>query len=278
MYQDYERAFTDGTGLPLSFHQPDMLVVVHYPKKQENPFSALISEIKEACAFNYAAQCKLEQEARFVPKTTKCFAGLCETAVPVRVGDNLIGFLHTGQIFLQQPDQAGFNRVAATLVKWGSEVDLKRLEDAYFNTRVLTAKRYDALIRLLDTFAKHLASCSHALVLNAPQNASPAMARAQTFIADHSDEELSLSTVAQVVNMSATYFSEKFKEATSINFVEFVARTRIEKTCNLLQNPNLRINEIAFEVGFQSLSQFNRTFRQVVGESPRSHRAKLALH
>lgn len=279
MYQDYVRAFTDGTGLPLVLHGPEMLTVTRYPKRQENPFSAMVSKVKEVCAFNYVAQCKLELEAHHAPKTSECFAGLCETAVPVRVGENLIGFLRTGQILLERPDIAGFENVAATLLKWGSRIDLNRLKEAYFKTRVISAKQYDALIKLLETFAKHLASRIPVLILNTPQaNASSSMTRARTFIADHSDENLSLTTVAQVANMSATYFSGKFKEATSINFVEFVARTRIEKSCNLLLNPNLRISEIAFKVGFQSLSQFNRSFRQVVGESPRAHRTKLSLH
>jgi AraC-like DNA-binding protein/ligand-binding sensor protein len=278
MYQDYERAFTEGTGLPLSLHGPDMLMLARHGRKNQNPLCKIMATVNESCAACYALQLKLEHEARFAPKTMKGFAGLCETAVPVRVGEDLIAFLQTGQILLQQPAKAEFKRLTVTLLQWGAEVDLKKLEDAYFNTRVFTSKQYGALIRLLDTFAKHLASCSQALILNAPQNLSPAMTRAQTFIENHSDEELSLTTVARAVNMSATYFSEKFKEATSINFVEFVARTRIKKACNRLQDPNLRISEIAFDVGFQSLSQFNRTFKQFVGESPRTHRVKLALH
>jgi AraC-like DNA-binding protein len=76
--------------------------------------------------------------------------------------------------------------------------------------------------------------------------------------------------------MSANYFSEKFKEATGLNFIEFVARTRIEKARNLLQNPNLRISEVAFEIGFQSLSQFNRTFKKVTGRSPTDYRGQFA--
>ena len=275
MYHDYERAFTEGTGLPLRLHGPEMLNIVRYTKKQENPFCSIMAKTNQSCAACYALQHKLEKEAQLAPKTMKCFAGLCETAVPVRVGENLIAFLQTGQILLQRPSKVQFNRVAATLLKWGAAVDLKKLEEAYFNTRILTPKQYAALIRLLDTFAKHLASCSDGLVLHAKQNASPAIARARSFIEDHSDDELSLTAVAQVVNMSATYFSEKFKEATGINFVEYVARTRIEKARNLLQNPNLRISEIAFEVGFQSLSQFNRAFKQVVGEAPRDYRTKL---
>jgi AraC-like DNA-binding protein/ligand-binding sensor protein len=278
MYHDYERAFTDATGLPLSLHGPELLHVVRYARKQENPFCAIMSKVNECCAACYNLQRKLEVEARHEAKTMKCFAGLCETAVPVRLGANLIAFLQTGQVLLHQPDMARFNRVASTLLKWGAEVDLKRLEEAYFNTRVLTPKQYEALVRLLEIFAKHLASCSEALLLHLPEHLPPAIKRAKEFIEEHSHEELSLAQVAKVVNMSATYFSEKFKAAASINFVEFVARTRIEKARRLLQNPDLRISEIAFEVGFQSLSQFNRTFKQVVGESPREHRAKLAVH
>ena len=277
MYRDYERAFTRGTGLPLRLHEPEMMKVIHYDRNQENPFCALMAKANQSCAACYAVQRKLEEEAQMQPKTLKCFAGLCETAVPVRVGENLIAFLQTGQILLQRPDKARFNRVAATLVKLGAEVDLKRLEEAYFNTRVLTPQQYESLVRLLAIFAEHLAACSQVLVLHSECKDSPAMTRARSYIEDHSADDLSLAAVARVVNMSATYFSEKFKEATGMNFVECVARTRVEKARNLLQNPNLRISEIAFDVGFQSLSQFNRAFKKVAGQSPRDYRTKLRL-
>ena len=275
MYRDYERAFTQGTGLPLRLQEPELLKLIRYTKKQENPFCALMAKTNESCAQCYTLQCKVEEEAQFQPKTLKCFAGLCETAVPVRVAENVIAFLHTGQVLLQRPDKVEFKRIAATLVKWGAEVDLKKLEEFYFNTRVLTLKQYDALIRLLNTFAEHLAACSSALVLQSQQKDSPAITQARTYIRDHSDDSMSLAAVAQVVNMSATYFSEKFKEMTGINFIEYVARTRVEKARNLLLNPNRRVSEVAFAVGFQSLSQFNRAFKKVAGQSPREYRAKL---
>jgi AraC-like DNA-binding protein len=50
---------------------------------------------------------------------------------------------------------------------------------------------------------------------------------------------------------------------------------RVEKAKNLLLNPNLRISEIAYEVGFQSLTHFNRVFKRVVGQSPTDYRAEL---
>ena len=97
--------------------------------------------------------------------------------------------------------------------------------------------------------------------------------KARSFIEEHSAEELSLTKVAKAVNISANHLSEKFKQVTGVNFVDYVARIRFEKACDLLLNSNLRISEIAFAVGFQSLSQFNRVFKKLSGKSPTEFRA-----
>jgi len=100
--------------------------------------------------------------------------------------------------------------------------------------------------------------------------------KARKFIEEHSSEELSLTRVAQAVNISANYLSEKFKNLTGVNFVEYVARVRFEKACDLLETVDRRISEIAFAVGFQSLSQFNRIFKKLSGTSPTQYRHSLA--
>src|SRR6266568_2337552 len=96
--------------------------------------------------------------------------------------------------------------------------------------------------------------------------------KARKFIHQHSDDELSLTKVAKFSNISANHLSEKFKEVAGINFVDYVARIRIGKACDLLRNSNLRISEIAFAVGFQSLSQFNRVFKKLTRKSPTQFR------
>jgi AraC-like DNA-binding protein len=100
--------------------------------------------------------------------------------------------------------------------------------------------------------------------------------KARNFIHEHSDEDLSLTKVAKSVHISPNYLSERFKEVTGVNFVDYIARHRIEKARKLLQDLNLRISEIAFAVGFQSLSQFNRVFRKLAGKSPTAYRAAKA--
>ena len=97
--------------------------------------------------------------------------------------------------------------------------------------------------------------------------------KARKYIEEHADEELSLTKVANIVNRNANYLSEKFKQVTGTNFVEYLARTRFEKACGLLRGGDLRISDIAFAAGFQSLSQFNRVFRRLSGKSPTQFRA-----
>jgi AraC-like DNA-binding protein len=96
--------------------------------------------------------------------------------------------------------------------------------------------------------------------------------KARKFIHEHSDEELSLTKVAKFSNISGNHLSEKFKAVTGINFVDYVARIRVGKARDLLGNSNLRISEIAFAVGFQSLSQFNRVFKELTQKSPTQFR------
>jgi AraC-like DNA-binding protein len=102
--------------------------------------------------------------------------------------------------------------------------------------------------------------------------------KARKFLHEHSGEKLSLTKVSRFVNVSVNHFSEKFKEVTGVNFVDYIASIRIEKACDLLQDRDLRISEIAFAVGFQSLSQFNRVFKKLSGKSPTQYRPTHAKH
>jgi len=96
--------------------------------------------------------------------------------------------------------------------------------------------------------------------------------KARRFIEENSTDELSLAKVARVANISPTHLSEKFKRVTGMNFVDYVARRRFANACRLLQENDRPVSEIAFEVGFQSLSQFNRVFKRLGGKSPRAYR------
>jgi len=275
IYEDYSKAFVETTGLPLSLQPVEawQLALRSHPK--ESPFCAIMSKNSRTCAACLQVQDQARTQSKTEPTTVRCFAGLCDTVVPVRLGNEVFGYLQTGQIFSHTPTRNQFARTARQLVEWGLKVDLAQAEEAYFHTRVIGPKQYEAMVRLLSIFAEHLSMVSNQLVVQ-QDNAEPQMiARAREFIREHQSEDLSLTEVAKAVNCSTFYFCKMFKKTTSLHFTEYLARVRIEKAKNLLLNPNLRISEIAYEVGFQSLTHFNRVFRRLVGESPTEYRQKL---
>jgi AraC-like DNA-binding protein len=235
----------------------------------------LMAKSNHTCSACLQLQAKIEKEASMEPKTLKCFAGLCDSSVPVRVGENLVAFLQTGQILTHSPTKKQFTAVTREILKYGTDVDLKSLEEAWFHSRVVPQKQYDSILRLLSIFAQHLSVVSNQLMVKQESAEAPAITRAKRFIADHHADEMSLDEVAKTVNMSAFYFCKMFKKATGMTFTDYLARIRVEKVKNLLLNPHKRISEAAFETGFQSLSQFNRVFRRIAGEAPTAYREKL---
>ena len=277
LYRDYRKAFTRATGLPLELHAPDEMKVRRPMTVKAAPFCALMAKANASCAACYALQRELEGKAQLEAKTVKCFAGLCETEVPVRVGENLIAFLHTGHVFVDRPDKAQFNRVAEELIRWGTHVDLKQAEEAYFATRVLPQPHYKSLVQLLAIFAEHLAASGSQLTLQQNQAEPTAVARARKIIDLQSQKGVSLGQVAKLVNVSANYFSELFRKTTGIRFVDYVARVRVEKAKSMLLHSQARISEVAFDVGFKSLSQFNRAFKKFAGEAPKEYRARSGV-
>ncbi|OYW73805.1 MAG: AraC family transcriptional regulator [Verrucomicrobia bacterium 12-59-8] len=275
LFQDYQSAFESATGLPLHLHETGGLPGELSSRPGGNAFCLLMAKSNQACAACFALQQKIEQQAGMEPRSLHCFAGLCESAVPVRVGEKVIAFLQTGQILLHRPDKKQFTKVAQTLIELGTEIDLKKAEEAWFATTVLKESQYQAMLRLLHIFSGHLSECANALSLEAQSAESASVTKAKVIVQTNSDDEISLGRVAKAVNVSAGYFSELFHQTTGLTFTEYVARVRVEKVKNLLANPRLQITTIAYDTGFKSLSQFNRVFKRVCGVNPREYREGL---
>ena len=276
IYQDYERAFSETTGLPVSLRSVESWQLPHHGKRHENPFCAMLAEKSRACASCLRLQQRLFDNARNEPQTLTCELGLSDTAVPIRLGERLVGFLQTGQVFRKKPTEAQFNRMAELVAEWGLAVGTDRLKQAYFETKVLSAKQHEGVVKLLAIFAQHISMVSNQILVQQESAEPPAVTRARQFIQENQAEDLSLGLVAKSVNMSTFYFCKMFKKATGLNFTNYVSRVRVEKAKNLLLNHNLRVSEIAYEVGFQSLTHFNRVFKKIMGQSPTDYRGRLS--
>jgi AraC-like DNA-binding protein len=276
IFQDYEKAFSETTGLPVSLRPVESWQLPHHGKRRENPLCAMLAEKSKSCATCLQIQQQLSESAQFEPATVTCQLGLVDTAVPVRLGDQLIGFLQTGQVLRKKASSSQMERTARLIAKWGLQMSRERLHSVYAATRVMSAKQYEAMVKLLSIFAQHISVVSNQIVVHREHSESPVIKRAKDFIVENQAEDLSLGQVAKAVNTSVFHFCKMFKKATGLNFTEYVSRVRVEKARNLLLNPNLRISEIAYEVGFQSLTHFNRVFKKITGQSPTDYRGQLA--
>jgi AraC-like DNA-binding protein/ligand-binding sensor protein len=275
IYQEYERAFSETTGLPVSLRPVESWQLPHRGKRFENPFCAIMADKSRSCAACLRLQQQVSETATNEPQTLTCELGMCDTAVPIRLGERLVGFLQTGQIFRKRPTEAQFNRTARLVAEWGVDVEAERLKQAYFATKVLSAKQHEGVVKLLSIFAQHISMVSNQILVQRENTEPMAITRAKQFIQENQSADLSLGQVAKAVNTSTFYFCKMFKKATGLNFTDYVSRLRIEKAKNLLLNRNLRVSEIAYEVGFQSLTHFNRVFKKIMGQSPTEYRDQL---
>ena len=277
LYQEYERAFTEATGLPVALRPIETWQLPLHGKRHEGPWCALMAARSRSCAQCLQVQEQLAQQATCEPHTITCGAGLCETMVPVLLGERLIGYLQTGQVFPKAPTEKQFERTVKLMAERGVAADREEMREAYFSTRTFPARQHESVVKLLAIFAQHLSILSNQILVRQENAEPPVITKAKKFIEEHQSEDLSLADVAKAVNTSSFYFCKMFRKITGINFTDYLSRLRIERAKNLLLNPNLRISEIAYEVGFQSLTHFNRVFKRIVGQAPTAFRLELAV-
>ncbi len=275
VYRGYEEAFQTGLQLPLTLRPAEHWGLPLQDCRFENPFCAMMAAQRKSCAACLHEQHRLRQSIDDGPATITCFAGLSETLVPVRHQGEAIGYLQTGQVRLAPPTNEQFEKVAKQLTAWGADFEREELKEAYFAAEPIAPERYSAMVSLLETFADHLEVITNQIVVQTENAEPPLVKKAKAFLEENFAEEISLEQVARSVSTSTFYFCKAFKKATGLTFTEFLTRLRIEKAKEMLLAPHTRISEAAFAVGFQSLSQFNRAFKKIVGRSPTEYRQNL---
>ena len=244
IYRDYERAFSDLTGLPIALQPVETWQLSRHGQRHEDPFHTLMPGKNRTSTACLQVQDQFCQQASNEPQTVTYQSGLDDGAIPVRLSNRLVGYLQISRAFQRKP-------------------------------ATITPKEHESAVKLLAIFAQHLSLVSDQVFIQRENPEPPVIAKARAYIQEHLTEELSLHRVAKALNMSSYYFCKMFKKATGINFTDYVTHLRIEKSKTLLLNPNLRISEIAFEAGFQSLTHFNRVFKKILGQSPTDYRAQL---
>jgi AraC-like DNA-binding protein len=202
--------------------------------------------------------------------------GVKSTLVPVRVGKNTVAALHTGGVRLKPADATTFSPVAkAMLDDDHSAADIRAARTAFDSLPIMSEERYEAAVDLLKSFALQMGESAHRFLFAHACHEPETIRRAKAHIHAHLAEPMTLESVAKTVGVSPFHFCKIFKSATGLTFTDFVSHARVEKAKRLLMKPSSRITDVAYDVGFQSLSHFNRSFRRIVSESPTEFRSRM---
>lgn len=135
-------------------------------------------------------------------------------------------------------------------------------------------KRVNSLERLID-FTKVLVNdiCKHYCDKNHSANAS-IIETAKKFIDQNFNQDVTLEQVAKYVHLSPAYFSEVFKKATRMSFIDYKTARKIETAKKLLTTTHLTINEISNKIGYEDPKYFSKLFKRMTETTPYEYREK----
>ncbi|KEZ89584.1 response regulator transcription factor [Lacrimispora celerecrescens] len=163
-----------------------------------------------------------------------------------------------------------YGTLAASFARSRADIDLFLDKnginmEASINDYTYLEKIRQSVLELLEQYKKEYESNSGRILRKE-------VAEAKSFVRSHMKEELQVAEIAAMVNMSGSYFSHVFKKEEGISFLEYVYRVRMEQARYLLESSDLKVNEIADEVGIFNPNYFSTQFKKSVGQSPLEYR------
>lgn len=97
------------------------------------------------------------------------------------------------------------------------------------------------------------------------------------FTIDKSYRSITIDEVAAIANMTTTAFCRYFKQHTQKTYISFLNEIRINNACMLLQKEDTNIVDVCHLVGFNNLSNFNRTFKKIMNQTPLAYKRAAEL-
>ncbi len=144
--------------------------------------------------------------------------------------------------------------------------------DAMKIQKALTQSRgVEAVFELLSIWSADVAKNRHAAQT---ENIDSLVLKAKKYMEMHYSENISLKEVAEYVNISTYYLSRLFKKETGRNFSEHLTDFRMEKAKSFLTDTDMKLYEIAIQVGISDPHYFSRLFKKNVGVPPTQFREK----
>lgn len=131
------------------------------------------------------------------------------------------------------------------------------------------------ILHQLSQTEKYTLLCSSGYKPTTSPDDSQKIGRIYQYILDHFLDEIVLDEVAELAGMTKTAFCHYFKKRTRKNFSKFVNEMRIGHASRLLIETDMNVSEICYASGYKNLSNFNRRFKELNGNSPLEYRKQF---
>lgn len=129
---------------------------------------------------------------------------------------------------------------------------------------------------LAETFIKYMNYYLAEYISEENPNLNPAIKVVKNYIAENYQKNISMSSMAELVNLSPVYFSVLFKREVGTNFSDYLNQHRLEASKKLLKQIKYNINEVATMCGFPNSKYFSKLFKKVFGITPTEYRKRNA--
>lgn len=94
----------------------------------------------------------------------------------------------------------------------------------------------------------------------------------KAYVNEHYGEDLSLDVIAEQVHLHPAYLSKVFKDGEQINLSGYITEVRMEKAASMLEDPNLKVQDVMRMVGYQKSQYFAKIFKDKYGVTPNDYK------
>jgi AraC-like DNA-binding protein len=239
-----------------------------------SPMCAAMRESGAGCTMCARTRHALLAQATNHPAAMACDAGLMEVAIPVNISGIRAGYFLFFGFASASPNAAAAQRVRHLLRHHGIEMDAAGIETLLSRAPIAPQELAAVYQRMAQLAIHQIALRITDQLVDAEVTMPPAVTKACGFIRAHAlGDDLNLGVVARHCAISEGHLSRIFHRATGLTFREYLTQVRVEHAKALLLRGSQSVTEIAYDSGFQSLSQFHRAFLKAHGTSPGKLRA-----
>jgi ligand-binding sensor protein/AraC-like DNA-binding protein len=214
----------------------------------------------------------------------KCHFGLVDFSVPIIINDQYMGALMAGQVNLQDDESMQLEWI----VSKRSQTDIEEypeLKSSYAKIPLINHKKLNAVAHLIELGIRYIVD--EALIKKDLyedvqdvqsyynrefKNDETILQPAYDYIDQHYKEKIRLTEMANLCNISSSYFSKLFKKENGIGFNAFINEIKLDKSIKLLENKDLPIINLSLELGYEDCSYFIRLFKKKYGVTPANYR------